>query len=290
MLKIVSATAMTIFSLATVFAATIAWFSTNTETASDGMGLNVSYASGRLSYIELHQLNSIAYNRDIPTYKFATLPYCTLTYNWAAGDFAVEGNNNIFQLGQYTLLDQEHPVLMIFALDRQYTSETNGDIYIKGLTDVGGFLGDVVNDLPKYDLGDPTEEIFVKRVVDGDVTTDYYALSSVVKFSYKTYTTSAYNTFTQDATTLDFVSNDASLKKGQSFVHFEDEDSTPIYTQQPTIYSSTAGEQLQYIAVIMNYYPDALNAIFTTYLRDTVLDDTYDGYLNFACDWTLEIA
>lgn len=289
-LTIAAATSMAIFSLAAVFAACIAWFSTNTivNNETDDPGINVSYATGNLNYIEFHRLSSTTRVEQVATYHFNKTAYCTLTYNWRSHTFSTTGNSNDCPMGQYTLLDQEHPLLMIIAFHKQVTSQVAGDINIKGYTDVQGFLGETEGNSPKYELGNINEEVFIKRTTVDEVTTDYYALSSVVKFDYKEYTSSAYNTFIASGATLDYSTNDTDIKHGDTFVSFDNNDQ-PSFNNHPTIYSSVVGHSVQYIALLVNYYPDALNSIFSTYMLDTTLDRTYDGFLNFACDWFLEI-
>ena len=131
-LTIAAATSMAIFSLAAVFAACIAWFSTNTivNNETSDPGINVSYATGNLNYIEFHQLSSTTRVEQVATYHFNKTAYCTLTYNWRNHSFSTTGNSNDCPMGQYTLLDQEHPLLMIIAFHKQVTSQVAGDISI----------------------------------------------------------------------------------------------------------------------------------------------------------------
>ena len=41
-------------------------------------------------------------------------------------------------MAAYESLSKDHPMLMIFAYDADYTSGTPGDMFVKGITPVGG--------------------------------------------------------------------------------------------------------------------------------------------------------
>ncbi len=61
------------------------------------------------------------------------------------------------------------------------------------------------------------------------------------------------------------------------------------FVQEPTIYSATAGKKVMYIATVVNYYPEAISIIYSAYLGNLRLENTYGGTLHYACDWSLEV-
>ena len=44
----------------------------------------------------------------------------------------------------------------------------------------------------------------------------------------------------------------------------------------------------KYIAIIVDYYSDAIEYIYSSYLGDAILE-SYDSVLHFICDWTMEV-
>ena len=44
----------------------------------------------------------------------------------------------------------------------------------------------------------------------------------------------------------------------------------------------------KYIAVIIDYYSDAIEYIYSSFLGDPILE-SYDSILHFICDWTMEV-
>ena len=297
-LKIAAATGMAVFSLISVFVATYAWFTALPNVEGNGISIMVSQdKTGRLGYVEIHECLSTETIGGQKTYLFDENPYTTLTYNWADGTTSVTGNTGNFPLGDYSPLLSDHPLLMVFAMLYPYTSVAEGDMYIKGATDVSGFLGSTNdNGDPLYTLGDQTATVFRKR--DTSSSTDYYALSSVVNFRCADFDQDGYDALfveTADSTeqnpkhTINIGTN--SLDKPKSFVDLNGEHGKPQFTKKPTLYSSLGtGKTVQYIALVVNYDSDAISAIYTTYLGDTTLYGAeYGGTLHFTCDWSLEV-
>ena len=284
-LKIIGATLVSLFSLVTVFSATIAWFALNKSISSDGMAIKVGKQSGRLDHVEFHDIQKIDTETGSKIYQFKKDPFSTITYNWETGT-GTASNNNIFVMSNYSPLVQEHPLLVVFAFNMQYTSVEDGDIYINGVTNITDFLGKVENGAPKYPLGPDSGSPAYIRTKNGH---DYYASSSIINFRSKAFTTSEYNTLTSsEKTTIDI--QDSSVKANENFVSINPNNPDDVsFNQKPTLYSSKAGDKMQYIVTIVNYYPEAISIIYSTYLGNSYLETTYGGSLYFACDWSLEV-
>lgn len=340
-LKIVAATGLTIFSLFSVFIATMAWFSSNIDTSNNGMNIDIGDIGGRLRNVYFHSFDSyVAETKDgsgnvlTPAYfNFVKTPFITYDYNWATGELETvetEDDESTSQwiMGDYYYDDRNHPLLVIFAFDKDYASTTAGDIYVRGVTTVGGtiqyaydeendpnhttplyttnggFLGARDEDgAPLYELNpdqalvndeNNPERILFRRVVVGvddqerPINHDYYALSSVVDFQYRTFTYNTYDTFlSQNAgNTLDFAVN--TLSDGESFTTINTETDRYLFNQTPYFYKSTGSETVMYIALVINYSPEAIGYIYSTYLGDSGLD-AYYGTLRFDCDWRFEV-
>lgn len=333
MLKIVSATAMTIFSLASVFAATMAWFSFNIDTNSDGMNLNIGDIGGRLKKVHFHSLSAYTPeikdgNGNVTTqayFKFVKNPFITYKYNWGEGKLETEDTpKKEWAMGEYYYDDREHPMLIIFEFDKDYVSTDVGDIYIQGITTVGGeiqnayaesdtehtnplytinggFLGARDDDgvplysLPQTQVNDAThpDSILMRNNIPGvdemgnPTTFDYYALSSVVDFQYRTFDSSSYETFSNSNNTLNFAFN--TLSESESFTTINTSTDKYLFNQKPYFYKSDGHSTVKYVALVMNYSPEAIGYIYSTYLGDSGLD-SYWGVLRFDCDWRFEVA
>ena len=311
MLKIVSATAMTIFSLASVFAATMAWFSFNIDTSSDGMNINIQNNGGRLQCVHFYQFTGDANG----AFSFKKTPFATYTYDWATSSMVPdeEGVEDVWNMGHYTYLSKDHPFLMIFEYDRDYTSEKAGDMYIKATTVVGGdnlvtnYDNDDTQHLHPYTTGggylgardqygspyyslpqtqvrneNYPESILIKK----SNNLDYYALSSVVRFRNATYYSDNYD----DIINGNYISIPKySLQEEESFTTIDNARNRYYFNQTPTLFKSTGSELIKYVAIVVEFYEDAINYIYSTYLGDSGLDQ-YQSLLYFACDWSMEVA
>ena len=293
--KIAAATMVTLFSLVTVFTATIAWFSLNKTTRGDGMKAIVTKLSGRLDYVEFHDISSIEETETNKTYHFDQTVFTTITYNYE-DDTASYDNDDIFVMNDYTPLNQEHPLLVLFAFKLDIVTEYEGDIFIRGNTGIEHFLGsatktgDVV--APTYPLGAGSPAL-VKHVSNShhnNYGDDYYASSSIVDFRYHDMSSTEYQTWSAGAT-LDFDDDELYKSKDRTFVNINSDDPEDVtFNSHPFLYRSAAGKTVKYVAIVVNYYSEAISMIYSTYIGDTLLEDTFEGDLLFACDWSMEVA
>ena len=302
-IKIVGATSLALFSLVTVFTATFAWFVLRQDVSGTGIKMKATDETGRLNKIEIFEYvetidkgtgNSHAYN-----FSFKDEPFATI--------YGGDGIDDYFLMGDYNPLSPDHPVLILFTLKGEFTSVEAGDMYIKGSTGTPGFLGATSGGSPVYKLGTqaptlclgqedvPTyDEITGEPIVDDEGSpimkeVDVYPLSSAVNFKCADYSSDTYDDLIDASTTnrIDIPTNSIEIK--ESFVNFLSAENIR-FEPKPTIYSSTGdGSSIQYIAMVVNYDPDAISAIYSTYLGDSTLEGTYGGQLYFTCDWSLEV-
>ena len=288
-MKIAAATSVVIFTLLVSFMGVYAWFTSTRLVDTTGDDFKV-LQYGKFSQLTFYPLDSI--DRDgeegAPTdYHFSTDDTGSIIYNWNTNSYSKTGNTDV-TLSQYSPFNRNHPYLAIIELNDEYNTTTD-DIAISLTTDTIGFLGEIENKKNKYALGvDSPLKITIK---DGKV---YYPLSSVAEFAYKTFSSDEYEAWIIDEETeenkdtFDLAINDLSKTAEYKFV-------TPVNTQQTssfdndiTIYSSTAGKTVKYIAIVIDYYFDAIDSIYSTFLGDTVLEaDEY--VLRFQCDWEWNI-
>lgn len=289
-IKIASATIVSLFSLATVFSATVAWFSlSNSGVTASSMEVKIKTLSGRLDYVEFHDIVTIDESTSSKVYQFDKTAFSTIDYDWEHSTASIS-NSDIFVMSSYSSLVREHPLLVVFAFDTQYTSSFDGDIFIKGTTEITDFLGAKNADgTPVYPLvPDKTiNKAFIKGTPQG-LAHDYYASSSVINFRSHAFTSTDYSTLLASDETINIA--DSLVDTYENFVSINPEDPDDVsFSQKPTIYAAKAGDEMQYIATIVNYYPEAISIIYSTYLGDSTLENTYNGDLYFACDWSLEV-
>ena len=289
-ISIVALTSMTIFSLFAVFSGAFAWFTSVNSLAMSGDQFPVVVGTGHLDSITFHQMVSKtmdASTGEATSFTFDPNPVGTISYDWGTDSASFtptsQGDTSI-ALSDYEPLDREHPLLLMFRLNDSYDT-TSDPITIKATAQASGYLGEKNADAtPKYRLQDDS---VVYKKVDG---TDYYWLSSVVQ---------SYNcTFVDDDSTSYQMAVDSAyatahslplLGNNSKFVTADNERDTCSFSAESTLFTSGDGGMVKNIAVVIDYYPDAIEYIYSTYLGNTVLEDVYDGILHYWCDWTMEV-
>ena len=294
-IKIVSATSVALFSLVTVFTATIAWFSLNKKIDSNGMKAIVTKLSGRLDYVEFHDIDTIEGEGDSRIYHFDKEIFTTVTYDYD-DESATYDNDDIFVMRDYSPLNQEHPLLALFAFKYDIVTEYEGDIFIRGKTGIQHFLGsatktgDVVT--PTYPLGagSPALVKHVSNAHHNNYGDDYYASSSIMDFRHKDMSNAQYSTWYSQST-LDFNYSDLQQSDDRTFVSINPNDPDDVdFNPNPYLYRSPIGKTVRYVAIVINYYAEAISIIYSTYIGNDLLENTYEGDLLFACDWSMEVA
>ncbi len=291
--KIVGATSMALFSLVAVFTATIAWFVLNHEVKGSGMTVQADDDVGRLNKIEIYEYVETLDKSGVSNFSFNGTPSATVY-----GGSSL--TNQYFQMGDYNPLHTDHPILVLFTLQTNFVTHTAGDMYVKGSTGTADFMGVTVDGAPKYNLGStaPTlmrgrKTVTITDEISGEPVTkevDCYPLSSAVNFKCAEYSSTQYSTLLSNSTTgrIDIPTNSITLS--ESFVNFASSGEDITFKQNPVIYSSKGDESsIQYIAMVVNYDGNAISAIYSTYLGNSILETQYGGQLYFTCDWVLEV-
>ena len=290
-IKIIALTSVCLFCLLTVFTGTFSWFQSIVQVANSAGGMEIDDEAGKLDYIEFHHASSIDYDNNgfATAYHFSKTVSGTISYDWSTGQASADGDTS-FDLDAYSPMDVNHPVLMVVALRREYPLAAAGLIKITSTTETEDFIGARENSMPVYDLDDP--DVYIDtRTIDGQ-STHIYPLSSVVQFYSKDFSASEYNTHSS-ASTLDYTLGNGANDLGDAFgfVSVNNEAETSTFTQTVDSYTSVqdANKSVQYISIIIDYYPDAIEFIYSTFLGDETLEDEYDYNLYYTCDWAMEI-
>lgn len=303
-LKIIAATSMAIFSLMTTFTAAFAWFTATRERANEADNISVRDVQGVLKNIYFHEFVSATYDpntHEATSFTFNSLYAGKISYDWQHKTASYSGNTSV-ELDQYSPLNPEHPLLMVMELTEDHVAIADGDIVVTAKTDVEGFLG------ARNNIGAPVYNLKgngVYDIVDDDY---YFALSSVVNFYscdtpnelyYKnssaenanlinpTYSTSTL--WGRDSSIAAKTADENAIVPDCSFTNINNADDTSTFNQTPTIYTSKEGSTIKYVSIIIDYYRDAVEYIYSTYLGNAVLESEFGYILNYLCDWGLEV-
>ncbi len=324
-LKIIAATSMAIFTLMTTFSAAFAWFLSYRKEDSAANEFKIKTTKGSLQSITFHHL--VSGGKEMTTeengesypskYTFDKTPVGTINYNWSSDSqsmsFTTQGDTNI-TLDTYTTLDQEHPLLLM--INYAYESKTEaGERTISAQSIVDHYLGERSNGNPVCNLSgsaynsgqQDANAMIIKKETVQSTTKTFFPLSSAVKFMFAELADTASERSQSDpldegelsiddiSTENTYVFNlskmesESQLKSGTNFVTVNDTTEESRFTKNTNIYSSPAGKHIKSIALVIDYYSDAIEFIYSTYLGNNTLEYDYSGILNFACDWTMVV-
>lgn len=293
--KIAAATSMCIFSLASVFSATIAWFNMMQQEAAynEAMSAEVTERFSKISYYNF---------TGTPTddsCNFSLTPYASISYNRNTKKFdkPVDGSGNELQsfdlvMQQYDPMNKHKPILVIAELIENVDVLNGVGVQVIAKTSTTDFLGAKdENHQNKYSLGSDSA---LKIDTVGGV--DYYPLSSVACFRSKAFSADDYNSWISGKSSYEvtgLTSNDTTWKHpiDHNFSEADvDHDSSSFYNES-TVYrsDSAVNRYIKYIAVVVDYYDIAVEYIYSTFLGNDTLENDYNYILNFTCDWRWEI-
>ena len=286
---------MCIFSLASVFSATIAWFSMVQQQAAANDHMPVEKLE-RFSKISYYQFTGVPTDESC---SFSLTPYASLTYNYETESFSkpVDGEGHElegfdFVMATYDPMNKHKPMLVIAELVGDINTSSTTALQVVGKTTTTGFLGekDSQTKLPKYKLGPATQEkpSLLIETISG---TEYYPLSSAVCFKSKGFSQDEYEAWIDGKTSYDVTLSQFDDPIDHNFVDvYTDSNNNEVtkFYNESRIYNSGNNAVVKYIAIVVDYYDAAVECIYSTYLGDTTLEAT--GYsLHYTCDWKWEI-
>ena len=284
---------MCIFTLFSVFSASLAWFEMIKKVDETANNMPVSDIYGKFKQVTFHELEhkSIDEDEDDCSFSFNKTPVGTISYDWHAKEITRSGTTSI-SLDDYQLLDQYHPVLLLIQLQKQYTALTNGDISVSAdatdssLQNAKDFLGQKVT----HQIDENTEEIVPKYQLDDSsiYTTisnkNYYWMSSVSRFFAQPFDTNGFTTLSSGEY-YNFTLGDM---QESHFVNIQSSTETFTFNPEVTIYSANQNDNVEYIAVIIDYYPDAVESVYSTFLGNAILENA-NYELDYRCDWSMGV-
>ena len=260
-LKIISATAMCIFSLFVAFSGAFAWFEANRNVSSTNDNFAIVYSGSPARSISFYQLDNFDssgyFNFDYDNPVTVTMPTGVET------EIEIE---DVIHLDEYSADNPHQPLLMLIGVDG--SSETirlqTSSPYI---TSTG--LGEYGINLP---------------------------LSSVVQFHVVKFAKSGTGSLSDRIDVVDRTQylkiNDSELidnstNDGYNFSSFPimRADGTFNRMQEEIIAFSGDIDDTGYLALMIDYYPVSLSYIYSYFIGNPLLD----GSLHFVCDWEIHI-
>ena len=284
-LKIASATSVVLFTLLTVFVGTYTWFQSARFKDSNNNDIAVTQR-GKFQSISFYSCTNVTNNENesLTSFSFDMDYTGCISYDWDTFSYSTDGITDL-SLQQYDPFSNKHrPCLAIVELNREYDTDEDY-IKIDLSTESAGFLGavDTENKTKVYKLGEDSE-----LLVKSEDGVDYYPLSSVVDFKYKAFSADEYDTWTNGKDTYDVTIGQ--LTDGDNFVSVVNATQYSHFENDINVYSSSRGQNVKYIAIVIDYYFDAIESIYSTFLGDDVLEsNSYQYILHFICDWSWAI-
>ena len=271
-IKLVAATSCCLFSLVAAFAASFAWFSNNLNVKNNGMQLTVETLQSSFSKMTLHKYlgesnNNLLFNKEASG-KFE--------YNFITGETTYTGTSADAFMGRFSLMEPRHPFLALIEYSSIITADSgNNRISIHGDTE-HYFIGA---------LNSETGTFYEELNASGN------PLSSIVRFSSSSYTSLSTGSITVEDTNY-ATYNFATPNSWQHFVDIEKApDGSLVYDEEDgwnpskTFFEATSGN-IKYIAIIFDYYDEALEYIYNIYLGNEFLER---DIIPFSCDWKMVI-
>ncbi len=268
-LKFASAIALCSFSVVALVLGTVAWFTAARVKNTGNDSINVVCPSGILKQLTIHTCANI----DGDTYQFDQTAQGTIAYSTETKKFEYSGNTNV-SMGVYDLLDRHHPVLLLVELQSAIIVSDATPVTIAASTN-SRFVGESTSEHPVEVDGNPLSSV-VETFSYGYTRTDLNAISITNGYSYVDAETSQ----TISINTYDIPSTESTT----SFVNFEND----VYTgfdNNISIYRAENGITVQYVAVVFDFFEEALEYIYNTFLGDEILEDR----VGFYCDWEMII-
>lgn len=247
-LGIAAATTVCIFTLASVFTSTIAWFAAERSVHMTGMSFTVTTGETDLNSMTVHKCNLSASTSSVLV--FNSTPSVTAT-----GHGSVATASGI-EMENYSTLNQTQPVLLLLTFN---SGITQNDIDMTATSNTGSF----VSSATAQNIG-------------------AFPFSSAVRFKVATYSV---NSFPFNNVQVSDYSSDKSFvtltKNGEGQV------TSTSFNSNITFYDGNSNTPVTYLAIILNYYPDAIDYIISQ--TNFEVFQNHNNCINFFCDWIMEL-
>lgn len=276
-LKVLAATSVTIFSLLTVFTSTAAWF--DSRRALDNGGENFEVQNLSLDFSSLTLYRASAMSRTDMYFALTEDSYIEkITVNESTGELEKENDISSLQMGEYTLLDPHHPILMLIEYKETLTASVDHQRKVIAET----------NPLDRIYLGSAGDLSSQKIKQDSNT----FPLSSVVRSYSTSYSTTwdgiPLTTYNGQNNLLRYGFNEletGSQFQRKDFAHFQHTQGSRYATyngfdNRIDLFSASSGS-IRTVAIVFDFHSDSLEYIYNEHVGDLILNDT----IYFQCDW-----
>lgn len=254
-LKIIAATSMSIFSLASVFVACFAWFTVARNVDTNGSGFEVTAYDGLVKEITGHSLVSVS---DDGTRKYNETPSITYSVDEKTGSITMTGDKE--SLGVYDSLQSTtvFSFLYVITFDANIAKSKSSNISI----------------IPS------TSTLEKDSLLKSDIKSTDNPMSSILTFSY------GFSSATSDGYSSVF----SSTREHEEFLDI----STPSYKQtltgtkiDPT--NITSSDEY-YGFVYVSYQISNIEYIYNLNLGSEVLNSVTTSNITYKQDWKISIS
>ncbi len=272
LLKIVAATSMCIFALLAAFAGSAAWFNATQTANQDADQMAIGELPNFFGSLSFHAKTG-AYDSYLCFSQTASGLYTT-----ESEEVVYSGSSEV-PMQEYDLLNQHQEILMLLTLSEDHTCSSTDAITVT-LSTSEGYLGEIDSE------GNPTLS---------SLPSSGNPLSSIIRFGCLAYSEDDFTSLQASAqTAYDSAATSTSTEGEPYFVpEVADEDflsfvtfsgDTPTFTSTLDLFNLTSGTY-KYLVVVIDYYAESLDWIYTIFLGSTALDSD----LLFTCDWGLSM-
>ena len=242
---------VTIFSLASIFTGTIAWFTVNRNVDVGGMSVSVKIPEGAIDSLTVHKCDLSASTSSV--LQFDSKPSVVAT-----GSGSVTTASGI-QMENYSTLNQTQPVLLLLTFN---DGKVEGDIEMTATSDTNSFVSAATaQNISAF----PFSSAVTFRACAYSDTYQSFPFTNVQTTNYGNKL--SFVTFTKD-------------NKGNITGY--------SYNRNLTIYDGgESATSIKYLAIILDYFPDAIDYI----IKNTTYEvfNNHNNCIDFVCDWLMEL-
>lgn len=261
-LKIIAATAMSIFTLFSVFSASLAWFEMIKNVDGNANNMPIDKAYGILESVSVHQMNQGASEEG--SYAFYQATYGNeMVIEWPDGTPSSYVN---VALDRYDPLSGNKAILLLFKF-RDGTVDNEINIFAESSSDA--FVG-YVNNKTNNPLSSVVKFRSIGFASDPTVNNGNYVISA--------------NSLSESVHFVN-ITTDAS-----GYPTVDDENG---FVKNQTLYAGSGSATTKYVGVVLDYYEDAMSYLFAVNLGNPLFEmdvsDPEAGVIDFNCDWKMVI-
>ena len=304
-LKILAATSVTIFSLLSVFTSTAAWFDSqrNLKNGANEMAITTThnlkeiriYSSSLASIEDGYVFNqtpiqTITTSSTIPSaddeWKYqegssSAVPYTSadpVTMNPQIVDPTDSSGTHMVD-DPFSPLNPYHPLLMVIEYKEPISVTAEEGLSVKMETD-HRFLAPARSSYAK-DSDDLTADI---ETISNDSKFPLSSLVHTYSSSYSDIDDVPYSYYFDDDQEKVGRTDVGGLEHG-SFASIATKNNVvfPIFDQHPTIFTADVGDEVACVAIILEYYIEVIEYIYSYYVGLPALELNHDTY----CDWRM---